>query len=148
MSTPNRVRAFLVLFSLALFAAGCGFTSLTVEMTPNPIVVTENTKDVNLNVSFRFNGTGFVTVDEIVLSLRNANGDAVRDPDTLEELVWKKVVEQTVPAFGASVNIDHMLELNYKMVRDLGIDHLHLSVLGSRPTTATSKIILMPEPEE
>lgn len=148
MTMTKRLRVVLLVLGLALLAAGCGFTSLAVEMTPNPIVVTPDTKDVDLQISLSFNGTGFVTVDEVVLSFRNVNGDVVRNPDTGEDLVWTEAVEHTVPAFGASTTIKHTIELDYETVSELGIDHVHLSIIGSRPTTATSKVILMPQPEE
>lgn len=134
-----------LVLGLGVALTGCGFTSLSVTLSPTPIVVTKDTTTVDVVVSLHFKGTGWVTVDDIILALKDSWGDIAVDPSTGEELVYVEKVRKSISAAGQSITFKIPVDLTYDMVSNLNISKLELSVTGSRPVTASTNIFHVPE---
>jgi len=134
-----------LVLGLGVALTGCGFTSLSVTLSPTPIIVTEDTTTVDVVVSLHFKGTGWVTVDDIILALKDSWGNIVMDPSTSEDLVYVEKVRKSIQSAGQSITFKIPVDLTYDMVSNLNISKLELSVTGSRPVTASTNIFRVPE---
>lgn len=137
----------ILILVMAFLLAGCGFTHMTLDVIPKEVEITEETETVELEMEIAFEGTGFVTVYEILVGLRDRNSEFLVDPETDEELIWEEVVNKTVPA-KTKTTIKKTIEVSQQQAWELGLDHILVAVTGTRPVEAIVKVSVEPPPSQ